>query len=102
MDVLFSFAALGISSVMLLLVNRGELRAYVLISMSLGFVVTHWLIGQTVYQAAYNQFRLLGKGLEWCEKRVITPTFKGVMKAWTKAKDWLIPNPPDDHTIEPT
>ncbi|HHW25974.1 MAG TPA: hypothetical protein GXX23_01390 [Firmicutes bacterium] len=91
LDILFSLAILGAAAAVIFLVNWGELRLYVPISLLLGFWFSNCLVGELVYALAYRSFTLAKKGGRWTKTKVIVPSRRFISHASSKAKNWLFP-----------
>lgn len=97
LDIAFSIAILGAATAVVLLVNWGELRSYVAISLLLGFWFSGYLVGELVYAIAYRGFNLGKKGGRWTRTKVIVPSGRFIVKTGSKAKNLLFPlGPPGD------
>ena len=97
LDVVFSLAILGAAATIIFLVNWGELRLYVAISLILGFWFSSWLVGELIYAISYRSFNLARRGGRWTRTKVITPSSRFIARTGSKAKDWLLPpEPPEE------
>jgi hypothetical protein len=98
LDVIFSLVILGSSGAVIFLVNWGELRLYVAISLLLGFWFSNYLVGELVYAIAYRGFNLGKRGGRWTKTKVIAPSRRFISRTGAKARSWLFPpRPPDEH-----
>ena len=99
LDIIFSLAVLGTAAAVIFLVNWGELRLYVAISLLLGFWFSNYLVGELVYAIAYRGFKLGKKGGRWTKTRVIAPSGRFIVRTGSKAKSWLFPPTPPDEDV---
>jgi hypothetical protein len=97
LDIIFSLAILGAATAVVFLVNWGELRFYVALSIILGFWFSNYLVGELVYSIAYRGFNLGKKGGRWTKSKVIVPSGRFITQTGTKARNWLFPPiPPEE------
>ena len=80
-----------------LIINWGELRMYVPVTIFLGALLTHALVGGAAYGGAHRVFVRIRRGLDWSRRRIITPTVTKARRtaAWVKAT-LFPPLPPGD------
>ncbi len=102
MDALFALVMLSAVSVAMFIVNWGELRLYVPLSLASGFLISNFLMGDITYGAAYRYFRLVKKGAGWAKRNVVVPSGRFLADAGAKAKRWIVPEMPLPPTQDET
>lgn len=101
MDTLFSLAVFTFATIVVFIVNWGELRLYVPFCLGFGFITSNFLVGGACYALAYRYFRLTQKCALWTKKSLVGPVAKFFSKVGTGAKRLLLPgwtgktDPPD-------
>jgi hypothetical protein len=102
LDALVALILLTGLGVVVFIVNWGELRIYIPISMAFGALSTHGLVGNIVYRRSLRIFAGTKRGLDWSHRKVVVPTKEAVGRSakWVKATLFppippLPPAPPD-------
>lgn len=97
MDAFFTLAMLSAVSGTVFIVNWGELRLYVPLSLALGFLISGFLIGDVAYGAAYRCFRSIKIGAGWVKRNIVVPSERLLANVGAQAKKWMSPNinPPE-------
>lgn len=95
LDAVAAFILLAGLGVTVFIINWGELRMYVPVSIFLGALLTHALIGGITYRNAFRVFVSAKKGLSWGHRRVMTPAMRTVRSTARRLKHaFLRPVPP--------
>lgn len=104
LDALVALATLGAVGAAVYLVNWGEIRLYVPLSLAGGFLAGNVLVGDIVYRASRGAFLRLQKSLKWARRKLIDPPKRAAKQAYAWAKARLSPppeSPSEDPPIEP-
>ncbi len=78
------------------IVNWGELRMYVPLSLLAGAFATHALVGGVVYRRTFRLFSGTKRALTWGQQRIVKPTREVVQRAALRLKSTLFPPVPPD------
>jgi hypothetical protein len=83
------------------IVNWGELRMYVPLSLLAGVFTTHALVGGVVYRKTFRLFSGTKRGLAWGQRRIVQPTREVVQRTALRLKSTLFPPVPPDPSAPP-
>lgn len=70
------------------IVNWGEVRLYVPISLAAGFFAGNVLVGDLVYHKSRSAFQRTKKAMRWARVHIVEPPKRAARKAYTKAYEW--------------
>ncbi len=103
LDALVALITLAAAGTVVFLVNWGEVRLYVPISLACGFFVGNVLVGDLVYRFSRLAFQRLKRSLRWARLNLVEPPKRKAKQAaqWVKAKLTLPPEPPEEPPSEP-
>ena len=103
LDVLIALGTVSAIGWATYLVNRGEVRLYIPISLTCGFLASKALIGSTLYRNARAAFLKLRGAMRWTARHVIEPPRRALQRAVERLAKALEndrgPEPPDDVQI---
>ncbi|MGE5579666.1 MAG: spore cortex biosynthesis protein YabQ [Bacillota bacterium] len=99
LDAVVALITLGAVGAAVFIVNWGEVRLYVPISLAAGFFAGNMLVGDLVYRRSRSAFRRTQKAMRWARVRLVEPPKRAARKAfeWTKARLSL----PDEAAVDP-
>ncbi|MGI6663354.1 MAG: spore cortex biosynthesis protein YabQ [Bacillota bacterium] len=101
LDALAAILLLAGLGATVLIINWGELRMYVPVSIFLGALMTHALVGGATYRSAFRAFVSLRKGLNWGHRRIVTPTVRTAQRTARWVKHALFPPSPPQPPVPP-
>jgi spore cortex biosynthesis protein YabQ len=106
LDILVGLATMAAIGYVVFMVNWGEVRLYVAVSVACGFLASNVLVGDLTYSGSRSTFLRFRRSLTWAWTRVVEPP----RKALRQAVDWLsrtmaaLPDarpPEEDETTKP-
>jgi len=78
------------------IINWGELRMYVPLSIALGAFITHAAVGGVCYRKAFRAFTGTKKGLAWGHRHIVAPTRAAVGRTVRHVRETIFrPDAPD-------
>jgi hypothetical protein len=107
LDALVALATLGAVGAVVFIVNWGEVRLYVPISLAGGFLAGNLLAGDFAYRTARRAFLRTKQSMLWAKSHLVEPPKRAAKQAfsWSKEalKGWASRlEPPDDAPPEDT
>lgn len=94
LDALIAVVVLIIVAYVVFIVNYGELRLYILISLSLGFLLCNTLVGKLIYGIALLCFTAVKNIFDGIKQVVVTGCRKINQKIFVPLAKWLSPPTP--------
>jgi len=106
LDALVALLTLGAIGTVVFLVNWGEIRLYVPLSLAGGFLTGNLLVGDITYRWARKGFLNLQRGMRWAKVKVIDPPRNAARRGLKKAAEALaklspLSEPPCEPPSEP-
>jgi hypothetical protein len=112
LDALVALLTLGAVGAAVFIINWGEIRLYIPISLAVGFFAGNILVGDLVYHRSRSAFQHTKKAMRWARVKLVDPPKRVAKEAAQKAFDWAkahltLPDedppaePPEDSGAEP-
>lgn len=85
LDMLVALVTIGAIGAVVFLVNRGEMRMYVPVSVAAGFLTGNVLAGEAAYKGSRALFLQVRRALRWVRRNTVEPAHR----ALRRGRDWI-------------
>lgn len=102
LDALVALVTLGAVGAVAFLTNWGEVRLYVPLSLSGGFLAGEAFIGDSIYKSARGAFFKIQRGMRWARTKVIEPPKRAARQLWRRAAEALAKIAPLSEPLDST
>lgn len=98
LDIVVALVSLGAIGYVVFLVNRGEMRMYVPVSLAAGFLISNVLAGSAAYKASRGLFLQVRRAMGWARRKTVEPARRAIRRGreWLQQAMKRAEEPPDE------
>lgn len=98
LDVIVALVTLGVAGAVTFVVNWGEIRVYVPVSLAFGYIASNTLIGNAVYESCRKGYLKIRSGMRWTRAKLVDPPKRAACRTYWSIRQELakLDEPPYD------